>query len=393
MAVRKRSNPNIRLYVAIAIILVLIGALLFVILYSGTEEITERGVIDFDLSTSAVVIRDEVTYTAPGFTRIEYGAHEGSEVSVGDELATVYRLGYNDELMVALLDDREQVYYEQLNLIGSAKDEKLDEMESGILSLQSRVAAAVMGDSDEDLYSLQTELNSALAERREYLKKVQAKETLTALYAKEENQQDIVSKWAETVTAENEGRISYYFDGYEQAVNAEKLDLISSDLLRNVLKGNGIAGWTTDDDTRVCRVADPNHWYIAFVAKNDELSRVAQGVKYTVEIDGRGTFTGVALEPVISGDYAINYIEINSDMGELLDARTAKVHITASITGIKVKADAIKKENGNFYLELVLSESHYRLRVDVLAVEGDYVIVRPHDSGDTLNEGVRYWKA
>ena len=29
--------------------------------------------------------------------------------------------------------------------------------------------------------------------------------------------------------------------------------------------------------------------------------------------------------------------------------------------------------------------------VDVLGVDGNMAIVRTHDEGDTLNEGVRYW--
>lgn len=391
MAIRRR-NPNIRFYIAIAVILLLIGALLFVILYSGTEEITERGVIQLDYSTSAVVIRDETTYVAPAFTRIEYGAHEGDTVAAGDELATVYRLGYNDELMVSLLDDREQVYREQINLIGSAKDERLEELESDINALQSRIASSVMGSSGEDLASLQAQLAEALTARREYLTKVQAKETLTSLYAKEANQMDIISRWTETVVSDGGGIVSYYFDGYEQAVNAQKLELLSSDLLRSVLRGKGISSWTTDDNTRVCRVVDPGHWYIAFVVKNDQLIRVAKGVQYGFDVEGAGSFTGTALEPVISGEYTINILEVNSDIGRLIDARTAKIKLTSAVTGIKVKADAIKEENNNFYLELVLSESHYKMRVDIIAWEKDYVIVRPHDSGESLNEGVRYWK-
>lgn len=393
MAVRRRSNPNIRFYIAIAIILVLIGALLFLVFFGGTEEITERGVMEFSADAEAVIIRDELTYVAPQFTRIKYGAHEGSLVKPGDELATVFRLGYNDELMVALLDDREQVYNEQLKLIGSAKDEKLDEIEAAVCELQERVTASVMGGSGEDLASLQEQLGEALAQRREYLLKVQAKEELNALYAKEANQLDIVEKWTEKIKAEGAGRVSYYFDGYEQAINHEKLSLVTSDLLRSALKGSGAASWTTDDGTRVCRIVSPDHWYVAFLTEDDELTRVAKGMEYEVAVAGYGTYSGVALDPVISGDKAINIIEVNADIGGLIDVRTAKVRVTSSASGIKVKSDAVRFENGFAYVELVLSESHYRMRVDVLAVKDDQAIVRPHDPSDSLNEGVRYWIA
>ncbi len=392
MAVRRRSNPNIRFYIAIGVILLLIGVLLFVLLYHGTEEITERGVMELSLDTSAIVIRDETTYTSSEFTRIDYGAEEGAEVQIGDELAAVYRLGYNDELTAALLDVREQVYREQLRLMGSVKDEGLEALEAQILSLQSSIANAVMSGSGDELTLLQSRLDAALASRREYLLKVQAREELTALYASEANQLDIVSKWKDVVTADRSGRISYYFDGYEQALNAQKLSLLTTDLVLDAVKSSAAAKWTSDDRTRVCRVVDPEHWYIAFLSDKSGITRVAAGVTYTVEVEGYGTYEGKALEPVISGSKVINIIEINSDMHGLIDVRTAKIRLVASLTGIKVKSDAVINDDGYCYLELVRSESHYRIRVDVLVDDGEFAIVRPHDSEDSLNEGVRYWK-
>ena len=392
MAVRRRNNPNIRFYVAIGVILLLIGVLLFVLLYHGTEEITERGAMDFTVDTSAIVIRDETTYVSSEFTRIEYLAREGAEVKAGDELASVYRLGYNDELTASLLDIREQVYHEQLRLLGSVKDQGLEDLEDLIVSLRKSIADAVMSGSGEDIASLQERLDAALTARREYLTKVQAKEELNALYSSEENQLDIVTKWKDTVSAEADGRISYYFDGYEQAINAQKLSLLTTDLISGAVKSSASAKWTTDDRTRVCRVVDPDHWYVAFLTEKSGLTRVAEGVSYTVDIEGFGVFEGVALEPVISGSRIINVIKIDADMGGLIDVRTAKIRVYSSLTGIRVKRDAIINEDGYCYLELVRSESHYRMRVDVLAVIDDFAIVRPHESEDTLGEGVRYWK-
>ena len=388
---RGRISPGI--LAVIGVLVLVIGVLLFILLYNGKEEITEQGAMMFDLKgQSAVVIRDETVCLSSEYSRIDYLQPEGAYVEAGDALATVYKLGYSDELMQALLNSREEVYKAQIERIGSTKDQRLDDMESGVASLKARIGEALMRGSDEDLLTLYRELDAALKERMEYLKtKVQETETLRNLYASVASKEELISAWLEDSSADSDGIVSYYFDGYEQAMNAEKLNMLSADLVKRALKDSGAATWTTDDKTRVCRIVSPEKWYVAFLTKNDELTRLVEGMEYSVTVNGFGTYKGVALAPVISDEEVINVIEFSEDMGGLINVRTAKINVSAPMSGIKVKGSAVKFLEGNAFLELLLSESHYTIRVDVLAVEGDYVIVRPHDSGDILNEGVRYW--
>lgn len=388
---RSRISPGI--LAVIGVLVLVIGVLLFILLYNGKEEITEQGAMMFTLNgQSAVIIRDESVNLSSEYARIDYLKPEGAAVEAGDKLATVYKLGYSDELMQVLLNAREEVYRAQIERLGSTKDQRLDEMESAVAALKARVEESLMRSSGEDLLSLYRELDSALKERMEYLKtKVQETETLRNLYASVAAKEELISAWLESSVAESSGVVSYYFDGYEQAMNAEKLNMLSADLVKRALKDSGAATWTTDDKTRVCRIVSPDRWYIAFLTEYDELTRLVAGMEYTVEIKGFGKFKGVALEPVISDKTVINVLEFNEDIGDLINVRTAEIDVSAPMSGIKVKGSAIKFADGNSYLELLLSESHYTIRVDVLAVEGDYVIVRPHESGDILNEGVRYW--
>ncbi|MCR5807937.1 MAG: hypothetical protein K6G56_00085 [Clostridiales bacterium] len=388
---RSRISPGI-LAVISGLVLV-IGVLLFVLLYNGKEEITERGTMMFNCSgRSAVIIRDEAVYLSSEYARIDFLQPEGASVFPGDALATVYKLGYSDELMQALLNTREEVYRAQIDRLGSTRDQRLEEMNEQISSLKGRIESCVMRGSGEDLLQLYRDLDAALKERMDYLKtKVQETETLRTLYASVEAKEELISAWIEGTVSEDTGVVSYYFDGYEQAINKEKLNMLSPDLVKRALKDSGSATWTTDDKTRVCRIVDPSRWYVAFLTESEELTRLAAGVEYFVEIEGYGTFKGVALEPVISDKKVVNVIEFEHDLGELINVRTAKINVSAAMNGIKVKGSAIRFVDGASYLELLLSDSHYTVRVDVLAVEGDFVIVRPHESGDILNEGVRYW--
>lgn len=393
---KKRRRPNAvspRVYIIIGVLVAIIGVLLFLIFFRGREEITELGAASFSLKDkSAVIIRNEVCIDSAEFSKLAYYKKEGEEVKAGDKLATVYKLGYSDELMQSLLNAREDVYKAQMERIGSTKDAKLEDMNANILAISERIKSSVMLDSGEDLDILKRLLDSVLAERMEYLRaKVQETETLRALYKTVEDREKLIEAWSLDVDAPMDGIVSYYFDGYEQAMNAEKLGMLTSTLISDAIAKKNSSTWTTDDKTRVCRVVAKNDWYIAFLTKADELIRTAEGVSYEVSIDGIGVMTGVALEPVINGKEVINILKFDCDIGELIDVRSAKINVSASVSGIKVMSEAISSSGGVTYIELLFGEGRKMIRVDVLGVDGNMAIVRTHDEGDTLNEGVRYW--
>ncbi|MBO4562404.1 MAG: hypothetical protein J5772_02195 [Clostridia bacterium] len=388
---RSRISPG--MIAVIAGLVVVIGVLLFVLLYNGREEVTSRGTMLFSLTgRNAVIIRDEAVYLSSEYARLDHMKEEGADTSPGEALAKVYKLGYNDELMQSLLNAREDVYRAQMERIGSTKDSRLDEMNEAIAGVKARIEDCVMLGSADDLEQLYRLLENALAERMDYLKsKVQETETLRALYSAVEAKEQLIGTFTEEVASKDAGSVSYYFDGYEQAMNAEKLNMLSADLVKRALSDSGASNRASDDRTRVCRVVNRNEWYLAFLTKGDELDRLAKDMEYTVDIAGYGSFTGVALEPILSGKQVVNVIRFTDDIGGLIDVRTVKADISATAAGIAVKSRAVIIEDGEYFLELLYSDAHYRVRVDVLAADEETVILRPHDSNETLSEGVRYW--
>jgi hypothetical protein len=388
---RRRINPSVY-FITGGLVLVL-GLILLLILYHGGEEVTKRSADIFRLENkNAVVIRDEYVYLSTAYSHVDCIAEEGKDVSEGDKLAVVYKRGYSDALMQSLLNAREEVYKAQMERIGSTKDTKLEEMNASAAAITARIEACVMRGSGEDLGKLYRELDAVLKERTEHLRgKVQETETLRALYADADAKEELISAWTEEVYAENEGAVSFYFDGYEQAMNVEKLNMLTAALVDRAIKESGSSHWTTDDNTRVCRVVNRNKWYLAFTTGEEELSRTAAGIEYEIAISGVGVFRGVALEPFLSGKEFVNLIEFDTDIGDLMEIRSVKATITAAVTGIEVKSTAITFEDGKPYVELMIDDSHLRIWVDVLSVGKETVIVKPHNSTDVLGEGVRYW--
>lgn len=390
---RQGARIDPRFFIIIGVLVAVIGVLLFILLYHGREEITDDGAMMFTLGErNAVLIRDEKVLISSEYARLDYLREEGAEVITGEKLATVYKLGYSDELMQSLLNAREDVYRAQMDRIGSTKDARLDEMNDVIAGIRARIEDCVMTGNGENLEQLYWQLDSALKERMEYLRgKVQETEALRALYKSADDKAALLETWTETVYAPSYGVVSYYFDGYEEAMNAEKLSMLTPDLINRAVKDKGSAVWTTGDRTRACRVVDNERWFIAFLTKSSDPVRTAEGVEYDVEIKGYGTYKGTAHDPIINGSQVVNVLEFDTDIGELLNVRTATVRISAAVSGIKVKTEALKIENGITYIELLRSESHVTMRVDVLAEKDGMVIIRPHEKNETLSPGVRYW--
>ena len=391
---RKRRRFNWRIPITILVGLILAAAAVFAFIYfNGTEATAESAVMQFKLNNkSTVIIRSESLYTASEHIRLDFHKEEGEQVSVGDKLATVYKLGYSDELMQTLLNAREAVYEAQMERIGATKDSRLEEMNESIASLRAAVRDRVMLYEGEDLESLYRQLDEVLKLRMEYLRgKVQETENLRALYASVDEKEALISSWTEEITSQSKGVVSYYFDGYEQALTSSKLNMISADLIKRALKETGASKWNNDDKTRVCRVVNTGKWYAAFVTDAKDLTRVAEGVEYEVNFRGYGSYKGVALEPVISGTSIVNIIEFETELGGLIEARTVRADITAAVSGVSVKSKAVTFSDGKAFIKLVTGSDRRSMRVDVLASDGDTAVVRPYDSGDVLTEGVRYW--
>ena len=49
-------------------------------------------------------------------------------------------------------------------------------------------------------------------------------------------------------------------------------------------------------------------------------------------------------------------LEVSSEIGELIDVRSVKVNVTSAVNGIKVKSKAIRFNNGEAYVELIMSD-------------------------------------
>ncbi len=381
-----------RLAVAVMAIVFICIVIALIIRLSGYQAQMSFDEMSVHSSHNAVIIRDEKVYTGVKYSRADYLVPEASEVEEGTHIMNLYKQGYSDSMNILIQQLSMQIYEAQMEQLGDVKDNTLVGYNEAIDAIRMRIANAALNESEDSINELEKQLIQKMDERRDYLKSIlQPTEKLKNLYDREEQARQDMQTWQIDVECEGSGIVSFYSDGYENAINKDKLNIISAPILSNALKKKSAVAWMAENETFTYRIINPNEWYCAFLTDVKDSLRLAQDETYNVAIDGYGSYKAKALKCVISGDKVINILQINDELGELKYVRNVSVEITASFAGAKVNNTAvINDENGQF-IDVMKNGNKTRTPIEVLAVSGDYAIVKSLSDEINFDSGVKYW--
>lgn len=384
-----------RFYVLLLLLLALLGVLIYFLVGGGREGELTMSTMRLSRATKTVLVRDEVSVTIERYDKILFDVVEGAHVQTGDQIAQVFKWGYQEETMQSLLDVEKNIFDYQLSLIKGIVNPELDALNLQIQQKQNAIRSAVRGESIADMLTLEQELKALLNSRKELLRDIQPDETLSSLYQQEEQQLTNLSTWKRDILNDvGEGVVSFYFDGYEQALSARKLDMINSDLVSGVLRGSGtVSNIDTTKESPLYRLIDPDHFYIAFLTDASAPFRVTQGETYTVVFNGYADqpYTGTALAPILSGKQIVNLLEFNQPMNDLMGVRVVEASIMKDVAGLYVPLEAIEMREGMPGILRVAGDETAWTQVDVLSANKEGAIIRAAAGGD-LVAGLRYRK-
>lgn len=391
----QRVRVRGRFYVLLVLLLALLGVLLYFLLGGGREGELAMSTMRLSRSQKTVLVRDEVSRTVERYDKILFDVVEGAHVNMGDQIAQVFKWGYQEQTMQTLLDVEKSIYEYQINQIKGIVNPELDALNVQLQQKQNAIRAAVRGESTADMLTLEQELKALLNTRKELLRDIQPDEALNSLYQREEQQLTNLNTWKRDILNDvGDGVVSFYFDGYEQALSAKKLDMINSDLVAGVIRGSGVvSNIDTTDVSPLYRLIDPDHFYIAFLTDASSAFRVTRGESYTVVFSGYADqpYTGMALAPIVSGKQVVNLIEFNQPMQDLMGVRVVEASIMKDVTGLYVPLDAIEMREGVPGILRVAGEETVWTQVDVLASDEEGAIIRAA-GGEALMAGLRYRK-
>lgn len=388
----KRKYLVRRLAVAVVAIILICGIIALIISLSGYQAQMSFDDMNVHSYHSAVIIRDEKVYTGVKYSRADYLVPEASEVEEDTHIMNLYKQGYSDSMNILIQQLSMQIYEAQMEQLGDVKDNTLVGYNEAIDAIRMRIADAALNESEESMNEFEQQLIQKMDERRDYLKSIlQPTEKLKNLYDREEQARQDMQIWQIEVESEASGIVSFYSDGYENAINKEKLNIISAPILSNALKKKSAVAWMAENETFTYRIINSGEWYCAFLTDINDSFRLAQGETYNVVIDGYGSYEAKALKCVISREKVINLLQINDELGELKYVRNVSIEVSASFAGVKVNNSAVINDETGQFIDVIKNGNKQRIPIEVLAVNGDSAIIKSLSDEINFDSGVRYW--
>lgn len=354
------------------------------------------GSIGSELETTGAIIRDETVVSTTKYEKAVYSVIEGQTIENGTQVCEVFKRGYQDETMVALLNLQKQIYSYQVQALGTAP-EALNDVNGRIATVEEQIRTAARGTSDLDMLALEQQLKTLQEERMNTLKTLApADVTLNGYYTELANQQSSMANWKQAIVNNaGTGIVSFYFDGYESALNVNKLSTVNAALVNSVVKGNNTS--VNNDETGeipLYRLITPSHWMLAFVTKADDPLRLSAGEEYYVTFPDYSTdvYQATARETVVSEKQIVNILEFYTDIGKLVGVRTVNATISKSAQGLVVPVDAIDIVGGAAGINIDYGGQAIRIEVDVLAEDGKEAVIRAKNATDSLAVGQKFIK-
>lgn len=381
-------------------ILILVGFIALVVVVANALKKTgeiQFGSLGADLEVNAAIIRDEKVIMSEPYEKITFDVVEGETVNNDQVIAQLYRRGYQDETMVTLLNLQKQIYDYQMQLLGGQQPQELIDLNTNIDEVEKQIRAVSRGQSTLDMLDLEQTLKDLEDQRVTLLQSiVTADTTLTQLYSDLKSQQNVMSSWKRDIlNTGGTGIVSFYFDGYEQVLNVNKLSTINSALVKTVVNGGNTAkNADSTSEVPLYRIINNTHWFIAFVTNATDPMRLAEGEQYSVLFQDYSDqqYTATARASQVSENAVVNILEFNTDIGKLIGTRTVAATISKSAQGLVVPLSAIQIISGMPGINISYGDSVLRVEVDILAQSDNKAVIRAHNASDNLTAGMKYVK-
>ena len=344
-------------------------------------------------SGTLVIARNETLYETENKTRIDFLAQEGSHVSRQSVICKVYSSGYNQTEINRLQTYREEIQNYHVNQVMSTYvDAVLDSENEEISSLALQVRTLVQGRGVGSLSNLETQLTSALDSRKSYLRqKYPDDQTLSELYKVESDQLKKIESWTTTYTAKEDCLVSFYTDGYENAVNASTYQAMSPSDVRSVIRG------AAPEQSIVSRGSDPlfrtvieDEWYALFLCTDRDWNPVV-GEAYQMKLEGFDNYVVSAKVESFSrigSDLLLRMSVRDQSVEPVLNIRTCGATVGDFVSGVRVPMNALYAHDNRMGVIVLESGVQVFVEVTVISYSDDgTAFVRPTLEGSPLQAG------
>ena len=391
---RDRSTPK-AVYIVISIAAILAaGAAIFLMLRGTRQESANvtRSTLSTSYSGDALVVRNETVYTQEGVSRIEFGAKEGAEVQRAENVCVVYSSGFSDKELTTLANYRRKIkdYHKTLLSQTTTKDVQLDRLENNVLNLAMGIQNSIQ-ENRGSLVNEEAQLTEAMQACQVYLRqKYPDDQKLARLYDDENTQLQRISSWTKQYAAAAGGIVSFYTDGYENALNLNNYTGYTPKEIRSMYNGSVPAtSGMTKNTVAVYRLVRQGNWVVLMLCDNREWAPVEHR-SYKLMIEGFESAVNATVESVSrSGGELLVRLTVAGDIniGSILYKRACRVQLGESVDSLAVPARALYTRQGRIGVVIATQSGEYWTGVEVIANDGQTAHIIPENAG-VLYEGI-----
>ena len=377
----RKKRVTGRFYLFLVALLVIAFLILRPMLFPGSRETVimmanaaQRQTVD------CVIIRDEAVTESDSTARVEYVATEDSLVAEGDNVANLYTTGYSESLLNNLEATRKKIQDYHKQLLANIVDAELNKLDSVVNYMALEFKNLITHQTTGNLKTVTGQLETAMVNRQEYLRQNKRGDNkLTKLYDEENTRLSSIQSWRKVSTAERDGVVSFYIDGYENDLTPGRLNALSIADVRAVLAGSNLENTKRTRGNGIYRIVDQDKWYVAVLITGNTWTPVVGQDNYYMQLEGFDdlSYTASVYSVQKENDTTLAVFEVHDPIGPLIYRRKGKAQFSITLTGLSVRSEALYNENGQMGVWVYDVPGGTFVPVEVLSTDGSIAMIQP----------------
>lgn len=380
----RRIRVTGRFYVFLAMLLVGLFFLgrEFLFTKSASEALVINGYAMINASMEAVIVRDESVASYEGEGRVSYLVEEGAQVRKGQAVVNLYTASHMTKAFAELETVRANIRTFYQKLLSGVIEPELDRLEANVQAQALEMKRLVQSRQVGNLINVEKALEQTMAERQAYLDSHRRDEQkLNDYYNSEKKMLQNIEAWKVVKSADKDGVVSFYLDGYERQLTPEKMAELTVEQVKLVLAGKPLSAAKTANARMtkdVFKVATTDSWHVVLYSTDADWNPV-KGQVFQIQMEGVSgfSFNGTVQSVQKSRGEVMVTVEVSGDIGPMLLRRSGKVSIGARLTGFTVPRSAIADMNGRTVVWLKDAAGGTPIDVEVLQTNDEYALIEP----------------
>ena len=377
----RKKRVTGRFYLFLLALLVIAFLILRPRLFPGSREtVIMMANADQRQTVDCVLIRDEAVTASDSTARVEYIAAENSLVAEGDNVANLYATGYSESLLNNLETTRKKIQDYHKQLLANIVDSDLDRLDTVVNVMALEFRDLITRKTTGNLKTVTGQLETAMVNRQEYLRQNKRGDSkLTKLYDEENARLTSIQSWRKVSTAERDGVVSFYIDGYENDLTPATLNALSIADVRAVLGGSNLPSTRQTRSSGIYRLVDQDHWYVAVLANGNTWTPMVGQDNYYMQLEGFDdlSFSASVYSVQKENNTTLAVFEVRDPMGPLIYRRSGKAQFSITLTGLSVRSEALYNENGQVGVWVYDVPGGTFVPVEVLSTDGSIAMIQP----------------